>query len=140
MKNIHNLNNHTLGELAGALCVFLEEQKMATELIFLGDKHYIIKGSKEAGSFTDKMFGDAMSCEVDLAEDEFGNVVVTAGKGKWAGKVTGAVVVAAAGTLPACWPVYLGLAVGAFHVGSNAMKQVNLPEKVDKYVYDYLTL
>lgn len=139
MKNNHNLNNHSIQELAQAVEEFFKGKEMDTEILTMNENHFIVKANKYGNGLIDKTLGDDTSCTVELIETVPNIVSVQAGDGKWLGKAVGTAV--AAGVLclgPVGWLTCIGGVCMAGKVGVNVHKQAILPTDVDRFIYEFL--
>lgn len=143
MKKTHNLNGHTIKDVAIATQNFLTNEGfngMVTELLE-EDHGYRIIAEDMRSDLMAKAAGGDTRCEVILKLLDHDQLEVTVGKGSWGGKAIAAGALVAIGVLfPAGVPVIAGYAIGGamMYTGAKTVRQVKLPTRVDEYIYHFL--
>ena len=127
MTNTFNLGMRDIACLEEYLCAFFNAKGMKAECAVSEAGTRVINATIAKPHPIDRMFGSNMACHVELKELGDGRVEVTAGKGLWAGKITGAAIaVWGLKHVPVIgWPFAI---LGALTVAKNAYDQASLPQ------------
>ena len=143
MKKIHNLNEHSIHDVAEAVKEFLAHEGfegMETELL-KEDNGYRIVAEDLKKNLLAKAAGGDTKCEVSLKPLDHDKVEVTIGKGAWVGKAAmGGALLATCVLFPYGVPVLAAYGIGGatLYTGAKTVRQFKLPARVDEFIYQYL--
>ncbi|MBR0229195.1 MAG: hypothetical protein IJQ62_12695 [Clostridia bacterium] len=134
MDRTLELNGHTENELCDAIVGFFDKKGMSVAHEYDPEKgiHVLNANTREVGFYNGLLGGDT-KCYVTIKNNGDGKVAITAGKGNWTGKLTGAAITVATYVAVPIWGIINGL-----WTVINATGQFSLPESVGVFAEGYL--